>query len=109
LFPEVIALNTFFCISTKHYLYSCCNFVKFFDGLKLGMMLSISDSKLHSVIDCDFFRTWTSDDSFGLLYSSPFQGLQAGPFHIRRDVRRPTLVVVQSPEGYIFGGFSCIS
>jgi hypothetical protein len=71
--------------------------------------ISMCVSKLHGLIDSDLFWKWTGGDSFELLYSSPTHGLQAYPFHARCDNRGPTPVVLQSPEGYIFGGFSSVS
>jgi hypothetical protein len=50
----------------------------------------------------------SSDLDFNLLHRASIQGFQASTFHQRCDNQGPTLVLVKSANGHIFGGVNFI-
>ena len=55
----------------------------------------------------EYFREWIGDYQWKLIYRASEHGYTAKSFHEHCDnVRGPTLVVIKSTNGWIFGGFT---
>ena len=54
----------------------------------------------------DKLREWCGDCKWKLLYRSSEHGYSAKSFHQYCDNKGPTLVVIKSSEGWIFGGYT---
>lgn len=52
---------------------------------------------------------WTSAKSFELLYRGSRDGFSAASFHSQCNNKGPTLVLIKSTEGFLFGGYAPIS
>ncbi|PRP86672.1 K+ channel tetramerization domain-containing protein [Planoprotostelium fungivorum] len=58
----------------------------------------------------DFINGWLGDNKVGkLIYNSSLHGTAAKDFHIRCDDQGPTVVVLRSKGGYLFGGHAADS
>ncbi len=53
-----------------------------------------------------YLKEWTGDYQWKLLYRASEHGYTAKSFHECCDNKRPTLVVIKSSGGWIFGGFT---
>eukprot|EP00957_Ditylum_brightwellii_P000029 1986-Ditylum_brightwellii.AAC.1 len=71
------------------------------------------DTNILSGHQTDIINRWLEEDSCGfdttLLYRASRDGWEASDFHEKCNNQGPTLTVIQSTEGYIFGGFCDIS
>eukprot|EP00026_Physarum_polycephalum_P009736 Phypoly_transcript_09870.p1 GENE.Phypoly_transcript_09870~~Phypoly_transcript_09870.p1 ORF type:complete len:411 (+),score=55.18 Phypoly_transcript_09870:129-1361(+) len=54
----------------------------------------------------DVVRKWLPNQSFFLLHKSSIHGFKCPDFHTRCDNKGPTLTIIQSKEGFLFGGYS---
>ena len=54
----------------------------------------------------DKLREWIGDYKWKLLYRASEHGYTAGSFHECCDNKEPTLIVIKSREGWIFGGYT---
>jgi len=55
---------------------------------------------------CDKLAEWLGKKPTALLYSATRDGFEAQQFHDKCDNKGPTLVVVKSSQGYLFGGYA---
>lgn len=51
---------------------------------------------------------WVGNRQLTLLYSATRDGFGANIFHQKCDNRGPTLVVIKSANGYLFGGYASV-
>ena len=51
-------------------------------------------------------RRWLPNQTFHLLHKSSVDGFKCQDFHDNCDNKGPTLTIIQSKEGYLFGGYS---
>ena len=51
-------------------------------------------------------REWIGDYKWNLLYRASEHGYSAESFHKCCDNKGPTLVIIKSPKGWIFGGYT---
>lgn len=72
--------------------------IQMFDG---GALLSPSSQNI--------FCTWFPKCAFPLVYRASRDGFKARDFHDSCDKVGPTITVIQSTEGYLFGGYSPVS
>ena len=56
-----------------------------------------------------YLREWIGDYKLKLLYRSSEHGYTAESFHEYCDNKRPTLIIIKSSEGRIFGGHTTLS
>ena len=54
----------------------------------------------------DKLREWCGDYKWKLLYRASEHGYTAGSFHKYCDEKGPTLIMIKSNEGWIFGGYT---
>jgi len=54
------------------------------------------------------FKEWIPNCTFSLLYKATRDGFSAKKFHEHCDHRGPTITLIQSKEGFLFGGYSSI-
>ena len=55
----------------------------------------------------DILREWIGDYNWKLIYRASEHGYTARSFHkYCDDVKGPTLIVIKSSEGWIFGGYT---
>lgn len=52
---------------------------------------------------------WLPQKKFTLMFKATVEGFSADAFHAKCDDKGPTLAVIQSKEGYIFGGYTAQS
>ena len=72
------------------------------------------DTIVRSNIDSELLIKWVQEASekkpeFKLLWKGSRDGFGAGTFHAMCDGKGPTLTIVKSTDGYIFGGYLAIS
>ena len=53
-----------------------------------------------------YLKEWVGDYKWKLLYRASEHGYSAESFHQYCDDRGPTLVIIKSSEGWIFGGYT---
>ena len=53
-----------------------------------------------------YLRKWVGDNKWKLLYRSSEHEYTTESFHEYCDDKKPTLVVIKSSEGWIFGGYT---
>ena len=53
-----------------------------------------------------YLREWAGDYSWKLLYRASEHHYKAEPFHNHCDNISPTLIIIKSSEGWIFGGYT---
>ena len=53
-----------------------------------------------------YFKHWCGNYSWELLYRASEHGYTSKSFHECCDGKRPTLIVIKSSEGWIFGGYT---
>ena len=53
-----------------------------------------------------YLREWTGDYKLKLLYRASEHGYTASSFHEYCDDQGPTLIIIKSSEGWIFGGYT---
>ena len=53
-----------------------------------------------------YLREWAGDYKWKLVYRASEHGYTANSFHDYCDSKRPTLIVIKSSEGWIFGGYT---
>eukprot|EP00026_Physarum_polycephalum_P005965 Phypoly_transcript_06004.p1 GENE.Phypoly_transcript_06004~~Phypoly_transcript_06004.p1 ORF type:complete len:499 (+),score=82.48 Phypoly_transcript_06004:119-1615(+) len=51
-------------------------------------------------------REWLPDKQFNLLYQATRDGFEEDQFHLLCDNQGPSLSIVQSPDGFLFGGYN---
>lgn len=73
-------------------------FIRYFRKLKGSKLL---DEKQKSLL-----LEWCKKDSGELIYSATRDGFTASAFHGLCDDDMPTLVVIKSKDGYLFGGYA---
>ena len=82
---------------------------KYYSALKL------EDSSIITTIDpVKQLHAWvkevdTKDQKFKLLWKGSRDGFAASKFHSNCDGKGPTLTVIQSTDGVIFGGYTALS
>jgi len=54
-------------------------------------------------------RQWFPKQTFTLLYKSTRDGALPAAFHQKCDNKGPTLVLIQSQQGYLFGGYTPVA
>ena len=54
----------------------------------------------------DILREWVGDYKWRLIYRTSEHGYTANSFHKYCDDKGPTLIVIKSSEGWIFGGYT---
>ena len=55
----------------------------------------------------DILREWLGDDyQWKLIYRASEHGYTAKSFHNYCDDKGPTLIIIKSSEGWIFGGYT---
>jgi len=54
------------------------------------------------------FKTWLPSSTFSLLYKASRDGFAAKNFREHCDHKGPTITLIQSSEGYLFGGYSSV-
>eukprot|EP01125_Pyxidicula_operculata_P005477 TRINITY_DN1940_c1_g1_i2.p1 TRINITY_DN1940_c1_g1~~TRINITY_DN1940_c1_g1_i2.p1 ORF type:complete len:394 (-),score=56.74 TRINITY_DN1940_c1_g1_i2:385-1566(-) len=80
------------------------------------ILLKMNESKKYKQLSLgiarnysDIIHQWVLPDSkFRLLYKGSRDGFRSGDFHQRCDNYGETLTIIESCEGYIFGGYSAI-
>jgi len=55
------------------------------------------------------FGEWLPDKRFRLLYRSSRDGASAASFHTACDGQGPTVVLIKSSGGYVFGGYAGVA
>ena len=53
-----------------------------------------------------YLREWVGDYNWKLIYRASEHGYTAKSFHEYCDDKGPTLVIIKSSEGWIFGGYT---
>ena len=51
-------------------------------------------------------REWIGDYQWKLFYRASEHGYSANQFHKRCDNKGPTLIIIKSTDGWIFGGYT---
>ena len=53
-----------------------------------------------------YLREWVGDKQMKLIYRASEHGYRAKSFHDYCDNKGPTLIIIKSSEGWIFGGYT---
>lgn len=67
------------------------------------------DSKLVNAQQQEKIQEWLGNKKLELLYSASRDGFSSVTFHKYCDSKGPTLVIVKSEMGYLFGGYTSTS
>ena len=54
----------------------------------------------------DKLRNWVGDYNWRLIYRASEHGYSASSFHSHCDYSEPTLIIIKSTDGWIFGGYT---
>ena len=54
----------------------------------------------------DKLRNWVGDYQWRLIYRASKHGYSASSFHSHCDYSEPTLIIIKSTDGWIFGGYT---
>jgi len=74
----------------------------------LSLMNTSPESKIIKDIEFNLLQKWISTDTseFELLYRGTRDGFQASKFHEKCDKAKPTITIIKSNHGKIFGGYN---